>query len=67
MSADPAPRTAALPLHEVVLEPQSLSAADDSQDRSGPPPARRPIPVGYGSGRAIDQLSRNASYARPGG
>ena len=68
MSADPAPRTAALPLHEVVLEPQSLSAADDSQDRSSPPPARRADTRRVaGFGRAIDQLSRNASYARSGG
>ena len=68
MSADPAPRTAALPLREVVLEPQSLSAADDSQDRPSPQPARRAdtrrvAPLG----RAIDQLSRDTSYARSGG
>ena len=30
MAAEPAPRTAALPLREVVLEPQAYAAADDS-------------------------------------
>ncbi len=44
MSAGPAPRIAALPLREVVLEPQAMPAADDSQDRVSPPPARRAIP-----------------------
>jgi hypothetical protein len=41
MAADPAPRAAALPLREVVLEPQTLAAGDDSQDRRSLPSERR--------------------------
>ncbi|MGO9113570.1 MAG: BBP7 family outer membrane beta-barrel protein [Thermoguttaceae bacterium] len=44
MAADPAPRTAELSLREVVLEPQTLPVADDSQDRPNPPAARRADP-----------------------
>jgi len=33
MAADPGPRAAAMPLREVVLEPQTPAAADDYQDR----------------------------------
>ena len=40
----PIRRLEPLPLREVVLEPQTLPAADDSQDRPSPPPARRADP-----------------------
>jgi len=36
MSASPAPRARALPLREVVLEPQAFPAGDDATDRSAP-------------------------------
>ena len=68
MAADPAPRTAALPLREVVLEPQALPTADDSQDRPSAASVRRTDSRrSRRLGRASDQLSRNRPHACPGG
>jgi hypothetical protein len=62
MSADPTPRTATLPLREVVLEPQALPADDDSQDRPSAQSARRADPGHPLAGRRRPSAVQAANY-----
>jgi hypothetical protein len=69
MSADPAPRTAAVVLHEVVLQPQPAPADDNPQDDRPRPRPRRtrieatnyqetvPAPVPMGTMRGVPAMN----------